>query len=240
MLNQEEIKRAFDQAMDIWIKPEIENRKKKGWLKDSFELKRAQVIFTPGQKAKIKFNEDIEIIAKSRLNRSVIKGEEIKVSDINSVEEFIVDCPPNSGHITIFRFLDSWIFIFSARYNKKKIKDFTVASREFYESAKDNLERERLRPFFGDAFASAELSAKSVLLALPDKKILTGRNHKDRLNKFKNWADLGNVKIEFSDTLSKLSSLRDSARYLYSEDYKNEDPIKIINILKAMIDFAES
>src|SRR3989344_7852179 len=109
-----------------------------------------------------------------------------------------------------------WIFSFDFRYNKEIIKKHIEASKEFYESAKDNIEKNRLRPFFEDAFASAELSAKSILLALPDKKILTGRNHKERLDKFWNWADLGNVKIEFSETLSKLSSLRDSARYLYS------------------------
>jgi uncharacterized protein (UPF0332 family) len=234
MLNQEEIKRAFDQAMDIWIKPEIENRKKKGWLKDSFELKRAQVIFTPGQKAKIKFNEDIEIIAKSRLNRSVIKGEEIKVSDINSVEEFIVDCPPNSGHITIFRFLDSWIFIFSARYNKKKIKDFTVASREFYESAKDNLEKKRLRPFFEDCWASAELSSACHFLSLGQEYSA----HRGNLEKFKNWAELGNVKKQYSDMLYKLNDLRKSARYMHTDEFKKEKPKIFLEVIEKMLDEA--
>ena len=103
----------------------------------------------------------------------------------------------------------------------------------------DNLNKNRLRPFYENAFASAELSAKSVLLALPDKKILEGKNHEDRVEKFKNWAKLGNVKIEFSTALSNLKDLRDSARYLSSEDYKKEDLNKIIRILKDMIDFVE-
>ena len=77
------------------------------------------------------------------------------------------------------------------------------------------------------------------MLALPDKKILTGRNHKNRLEKFKNWANLGNVRMEHSNTLSKLSGLRDSARYLYLDDYKIENTTKILRILKEMIDFSE-
>ena len=83
------------------------------------------------------------------------------------------------------------------------------------------------------------MSAKGILLTLPDKKILEGKNHKDRINKFDNWAKLGNVKIEFSTTLSTLSDLRDSARYLSSDKYKEENPNKIKTILKEMIDFTE-
>src|SRR3989344_2355131 len=72
-----------------------------------------------------------------------------------------------------------------------------------------------------------------------NKEILECRNHKKRLSQFKNWADLGNVKMEFSTTLSGLSKLRDSARYLHSDKFKEENPNKIKSILKEMIDFAE-
>ena len=76
-------------------------------------------------------------------------------------------------------------------------------------------------------------------MALPDKRILEGKNHKYRLKKFENWARLGNVKQGFSATLSKLSGLRDSARYLSSDDFKKEDPNEIKDVLEEMIKFAE-
>src|SRR3989344_1786473 len=234
MFSQEEIKRVLDQAMNIWINPEIEKRKKNGWLKDDFQLKRAQVIFTPNQKNKIRFNEEIKIIAKSKLNRAVVKGEEISVSNLQKVEEFIVDYPANSGHITVFRFLDSWIIIFNSRYNKEKIRDFIVASKEFYESARDNLEKGRLRPLFEDCWASAELSSACHSLSLGG----TYYNHDDNLKKFKNWSELGNVDKKHSDVLSRLNKLRKSARYMCSSEFRKENPKEFIGIVGKMIEKA--
>ena len=104
----------------------------------------------------------------------------------------------------------------------------------------NSLDNNRLRAFYENAFASAELSAISVLLTLPSKEILECRNHKKRLSQFRDWADLGNVKIEFSTTLSSLSELRDSARYLHSDKFKEENPTKIKEIIKDMIIFAEN
>ena len=120
MFNEEEKKRIFDQVMNIWAKPEIEKRKLEGQIKDGTEIRRVQVIFTLGEPPKVKFNEEVGITARAKANRDIIKGEEVKYSDINKIEKFIVDCPPNSGHITLFRLLDNWIVIFDARYNKER------------------------------------------------------------------------------------------------------------------------
>ena len=235
MLNKNEIKRAFDQAIDIWINPEIEKRKKKGWIKDDFELKRAQIIFTPKKIPRIKFNEKVKITANVKLNRGVIKGENIKESDLKTVEEFIVDYPSNSGHITLFRFLDRWIFIFNSLYNKGKIKNFIVASKEFYESAKDNLEKDRLRPFFENCWASAELSAACHFLSLGREY----QNHDKTLEEFKNWSELDNVDRHHSDILIRLNKLRKSARYLHTDEFKKEVPKDFLDVVKKMIEEVE-
>jgi uncharacterized protein (UPF0332 family) len=240
-MDDETKQRVFQQVLDLWVKPEIERREKSGKIQKDFVITKIQIILSLNSaKPQIRFNEEVKATARCKINNSKNKGDVVYDLDVDRIEKIeLTDNDPNCAHITLLLLKNNWTISFDFRYNKEIIKNHIEASKEFYESAKDNLEKKRLRPFFEDAFASAELSAKSVLLALPDKKILTGRNHHDRLNKFKNWADLGNVKVEFSETLSKLSSLRDSARYLYSEDYKKEDRIKIINILKEMIDFAE-
>lgn len=65
------------------------------------------------------------------------------------------------------------------------------------------------------------------------------RHHKN-IEKMKSWAELKNVKIEFSEVLEQLYKLRSSARYMKSKDFEKENAPKIINTLKEMIDFAEN
>jgi uncharacterized protein (UPF0332 family) len=239
-MNKEFGQKIFQQVMDIWVKPEIDRRKNLGKIEDNFKINKIQIIFSLNKKNETRFNEEVKAIIEAKANRDVNKGEIVRGKDIDKIENItLIDKDINCGHITLLLFNNNWIISFDARYNKELIQKHIKASKEFYESAKENLEKERLRVFFENAFASAELSAKSVLLSLPDKKILNGRDHKERLDKFQDWANLGNVKIEFSETLSQLSRLRDSARYLFSEDYKKENPAKILTILEEMIKFAE-
>lgn len=137
-------------------------------------------------------------------------------------------------------FKGKWLITWDFRYNKKRIKEHISAAKEFYESAKENLEKNRLRVFIDNSFSAAELSAKSILLIIPDKSILYGTDHEIRKEKFRNWAELGNVKMEYSKTLEWLISLRPSARYLTSIEYKKVQPEKILQSIKEMIVFAET
>ena len=240
-MNEEIKQKIFQQVMDVFIIPEIEKKRKDGSIKDGTIITKMQIVFSlDTEKNEVRLNEEVKAIAKAKANKPIQNGEIVSDKDIDAIEDIkLTDEDVNCGHITLLLFKNNWIISFDFRYNKERVKAHIEASKEFYDSALDNLDKNRLRPFYENAFASAELSAKSVLLALPDKKILEGKNHKDRIEKFKNWAKLGNVKMEFSNTLSSLSGLRDSARYLSSDKFKKEDPNKIKMILKEMIDFAE-
>ena len=190
---------------------------------------------------KIRLNEEVKAIAEVKIRVSKNKGEPIyehEVDDIKSIK--LTDKDPNCAHITLILFRNRWIIAFDFRYNKKHIKTHIEAAEEFLESAKDDLSGNRLRPFFENSFACAELAAKAILLQLPDRTILYGKDHRSRIEKFQNWADLGNVKIEYSTVLSELNRLRSSARYLQSTEYKKEKPLEIVKILEEMIRFAEN
>jgi hypothetical protein len=65
------------------------------------------------------------------------------------------------------------------------------------------------------------------------------RSHGKIEKKLTSWANLGNVKMEFSTALSRLKKLRDSARYVHSDEYKKEDSDKIKEIIKEMIEFTD-
>jgi len=239
-MDEEIGQKVFQQTMDIWVTPEIERRKSSKNIGDNFLLSKAQIIFSLYGGNKVRLNDEVQAIITCKINKSKNKGEEVYDNDIDDIQKIeLTDKDPNCAHITLLLFKNKWIIFFDSRYNKEIIQEHIKASKEFFESAKDNLTKNRLRPFFENAFASAELSAKSILLMLPNKKILEGRNHKNRLSEFDNWANLGNVKINFSTTLSKLDSLRDSARYLHSENFKKENPNEIIENLSEMIKSAE-
>ena len=204
MFNEEEKKRIFDQVMNLWAIPEIERRRNKGSIKDDFEIERVQVIFTLGKSPEVKFNEEITIKAMARASRDLIKGEEVKYEDIDKIEKFIVDHPSNSGHITLFRFSKEWIIIFDARYNQEKIKELIRRSKDFYESAKSNLEKNRLIPFYENCWDSAKLSAICHYLALGGKN----EKHSVNIKNFTQWSELGNVDKKHAKILLELKDLR--------------------------------
>jgi uncharacterized protein (UPF0332 family) len=234
MLNQEEIKRVFDQVMNIWAIPEIERRKRKGILKNDFEIKRVQVIFTIGKPPEIKFNENVGITAMVKANRDIIKGEEVKYSDVDKFEKFIADYPPNSGHITLFKLLDHWIIILDARYNKEKIGGLIERSKEFYESAKEDLKENRLRPFYENCWNSAELSAVCHSLGIGGKI----KGHGENIKNFVKWSELENVDKKHAEILSQLKDLRKS-KYVSSIDFRNKDHKEFLKVVKEMIEEAE-
>ena len=241
MIDKETKQKVFQQVMDIFITPEIERRRKEGSIKDGTIITKMQIVFSLDTgKNEVRLNDEVKAIVKAKANKPIQKREIVYETDISAIEDIeLTDEDLNCVHITLLLFKDNWTISFDFRYNKERVKVHIEASKEFYESAINSLDNQRLRPFYENAFATAELSAISVLLTLPSKEILECRNHKKRLSQFKNWADLGNVKMEFSTTLSGLSKLRDSARYLHSDKFKEENPNKIKSILKEMIDFAE-
>jgi len=233
--------KLFQQIIDIFVLPEIERRKEMNNLPSNFKLEKIQIIFSlKSGRNYVRLNKDVKAIIKCKVNKNIKEGDIVYEKDMDRIESIeLKEIDSNYGHITLFFFKENWVISFDFRYNKEISKEHIQASKEFYESARDNLKNKRLRPFFEDAFASAELSAKSILLSLPDKKMLKGTSHRYRVSTFNNWANLGNVKIEFSTTLSKLNSLRSSARYLSSNNFTKDDPHKILSILNEMIKFAE-
>lgn len=234
-------KRIFQQVMDLWIEPEIKKRKSLKRLPKNFNLKAAQIIFSLDRGwNKVRLNSKVKAEGHMKLNTSKDKGDPIYEAEIENIQSIkLTDKDPNCAHVTLLLIKNKWIISFDFRYNKKRVREHIKAAEEFFDSAKDNLAKKRLRPFFENSFACAELLAKSILLQLPDKEMLYGKNHNTKIKKFKNWANLGNVKKEHSHVLERLKGLRSSARYLYSTEFKKEDSNQIINTLEEMMKIAK-
>lgn len=233
--------RIFQQVMSLWIKPEINKRKSLKRLPKNFNLRAAQIIFSLDRGwNKVRLNNEIKAEANLKLRVSKNKGDPIyehEVENIQSIE--LTNKDPNCAHITLLKIRGKWIISFDFRYNKKRVLEHIERAKEFFDSAKENISNKRFGPFFENAFACAELLAKSILLQLPDKKMLHEKDHNLIIEKFKNFVVLGNVKIEHSNVLEKLKKLRSSARYVCSTDFKREDTNEIIKNLEEMMEIAE-
>lgn len=239
-INDEFVRRLVDQAITLWIKPEIEKRKKEGTLPANFELKMAQVLFLGYAKMEVKLNEEVKAVMKIKSNRIVKQGDAIYFSDLEKVESVDVsEFYPDAGHITILFYTDHMVFSFDTRYNKRKISQVLNAAKEFYESTSDNLSKKRLRPFFDDAFSCVELCATAILLIVPDDLLLSFKGgHPHRYKRLIGWTELGNSKPEYLSLFEKLKDCRSSARYLEGDKFQKENPEDILKILKEMLDFA--
>jgi len=202
-------------------------------------LRAAQIIFSHNYHfPKIRLNQQVKAIAKSKAKRDIEKGEIIYEKDVDNIEDIqLTDQDPNCAHITLLLFKGEWFVSFDFRYNKEMVKERLEAAKEFLESARENYEKDRLRPFYENSFACAELLTEALLIQFFKKSTL--KSHEQRIEGMKGWAELGNVKEEFSDKLSKLEWLRDSARYLSSTEFKKENPKEYLDAIDDMYDFVE-
>lgn len=87
----------------------------------------------------------------------------------------------------------------------------------FTKAAERALADHDLPVFVETLFAAVELSAKGLLLWLPDEALLKSKTHGTVRAKFNQQRGLGNVDPQFADLLNRLSDLRSSARYVRGE-----------------------
>jgi len=233
-LTQEDLKRTFQQIVDLWIIPEVNKRQQKGWREDIIWA--AQIILVPNRKPLIRLNNQVDVKVRVKVNRNIKKGEAVFHKDISEINEIIIEKTiKDSAYIILMLFNNKWTIKFDFRYFKETVKEYIGAAREFYESAEENLFKKRFRPFYEECWATAEILSACNFLLIGQKY----DKHYKNIEKMKSWAELGNVEIEFSEVLEKLYKLRNSARYMKSEYFKKEDAIKIIDILKDMFEFTE-
>lgn len=231
----------FNDVQEIWIKPELERRRKKGLLPDGFHLYAAQVItYTNKRDTEIRFNKEVKATLIGVASRTLHVNERISLEDgISEIKDIELsdDDDPNAAHLTIIKFKDKYAIGFDFRYNKKMAVNRLNAAEQFYESAKLNYEKGLMRPFAENLFAAAELSATAQLLITADSEYTKRQHHTGTMNRYSNFIDLGNYKIEYKDALLELKKLRRQARYVEQDFIFNEiDAKKYLRIIQEMVE----
>lgn len=206
----------MQQALDLWINPEIERRQEAGYLPDDFVLSKAQIIMNVGiDTPEVRFNEEVKAVARFRATRAINEGElitESDVSDLSAIE--LTDQDPNAGHLTMISFKGLWFLAFDFRYNAARVSSITDTAREFLDLAAFALEQDHTRAFVDNLFSAVELLAKGLLLMYPDEALLKSKKHTIVKSRFNNEGNLGNVEARFVKLFNRLHCLRGSARYL--------------------------
>lgn len=238
MLDKAAWEKFFGQIIELWVGPEIQKRKARGVLADSFDLWAAQVVFPPEetQAIAVRLNEEVRAkfhFAMRDKSTSFDKGEIFSVNEIEKVEYAeLFDDEVDSGHITIFRYQDKWFVGFDCLYNKQKALRHAEVATQFIGSAETALEGERWNAFVDHAYSAAEILAKSRLMLMAAEKINT---HKAIQSKYSRFVEIGNAPIEFKNTLNRLAGLRHDARYsgeLFA--LSQEEAVKLLNCVRGM------
>jgi HEPN domain-containing protein len=207
----------LQQAFELWIEPEIERRRQAGRLPDGFKLHAAQVIFDMELDApEVRLNDEVKAALQIRVDRAIEPGEPVRWADVTELVDLqLTDQDPNAGHLTVLSRPDGWWITFDFRYNATRIAETLQAATEFLASARSALDKGHTRPFVDTLFSATELLAKSILLVVPDKRLVTSRRHGFISARYNIWGGkLGNVPRPFVELLNDLERMRGSARYL--------------------------
>lgn len=216
--------RLFDQMMDLWVRPEVERRRDRGDIEGKFSLLQAQVVFYPDERGvEVRLNDEVRI--------SVI------VNSKGDIFPSLCDeIDANAGHMTLMPKSSGWGISFDFIYNRAHANKHLELAEEFLAVAKYALRHELFGSLVENLFAACELSAKSILLAHPDKALQGKIRHGMISARYNMQAKLGNVEQAHSAALNKLASLRSKARYLNGEHGLNpERGAELLEVVREMI-----
>jgi len=211
--------RVFEQAIDIWIKPEVERRQARGVLPPNFDLHAAQVIFSsPADRTgnTVRLNEEVTAVFLYRADRPINKGEMISITNVDQIEGMRLPEgeDANAAHLTVMRIGSDWFVGFDFTYNRGRSYEHLQAAEEFLQAAGLCLDNRLYRPAVENLFAATELAAEAEMLLLPRERT---KKHPERAKRFHEWVRFQNAPEEADSALRKLTGLRGTARYLESD-----------------------
>lgn len=234
---------VFQQAVELWIAPEIERRANLGLAPKPFPLTAAQVIF-PSPRTKgdisVRLNEEVQVELLCKADSSIEKGELVRIADPDFVEEMrlLDDDEPDAGHLTALLVGDRWVIQFDFRRDRRYARELLKRAREFYATATFCLSREWIGPAIENLLAAAELAAKAELLVSCYLNYKKPKDHGAVRGRYGRWVGLGNAPLAGNSALNQLSRMRPAARYCEGT-LKPEGTMQLCRDVNEMISHAE-
>lgn len=207
--------KLLKQMLELWIEPEVKRRIADGKISGGpYVVNRAQVLFFVDREPLIRLNDEVKVIVKAKMNRPIKKGEVLYEKDVEEIQDLLLlDEERDFGHITAFRFRDSWIITFNFIYDVSKSEKFFEIGLSFLRSANDNYKREDFRPMIEDLSVAAENLAKARIYLHPDQEIRKTKKHGTVWSKVNKYAQSNIISTNQKDGFNQLMKYRDRARY---------------------------
>ena len=214
--DESEAQLVFGQAMDIWIRPEIDARQRRGVLPPDFRLSKFQVIFRSPLDSRanlVRLNEEVSALLRCRLENPTNLGDPVAITSSDQIEEIrLADSGErNAAHLTGIRIGDDWLVGFDFTYNRARASEYLMAAEEFLTVSRDCLDKRLYRAAVENLFAALELAAMAEMQFLPRKGT---KKHQERAKRLQQWVELGNAPSGVDSALHYLAELRGTARYL--------------------------
>lgn len=227
----------FRNIITMYIKPEIERRKKRGTIDQDFNFYAGLVLFSLQEKEPIiQLNEEVEAQAWGKTSSEKKIGEIVNLNEIQEIQEIILpEKYKDSGFIFVFKCIEGYSIHFDFVYNKS-IRDVLVKrATEYIETARLALKKKYQSVFIDTLFSAGELLSRAYLIQRPDKKILHKTSHDSILEKINRAIKNDESVDRFSRSFNKLSGLRHNARYGNQKFSINESEAK--EYLSGIMDF---
>ena len=233
----------INQALDLWILPEINRRQEKGDIPKPYILEKAAIFMYPDERnIEVRLNNEFQAICRVKLKEGVKKNiGAIKENEFEAIEsiELVDEIDPNCGHVIIIRIGNYWKSYFDFRYNKGLSRQHIRTGDEFLSIAQHAFSRQYWKPFIDNLYNAAELFLKAIFLTMRDEKMMKKPTHKLiqlRLNQF---SSLGNIEVNQKKTFDKLHALRPFARYCKGDfSISTEEAQRYMSDVKGLRDHA--
>ncbi len=208
----------FKQLVEIWIEPEIQQRKEAGTLPIPFTLNSSQIIFYIDERPpEVRINNEVRGKAYLKFKPGIRKigGDIVYENEIEEVSSVTLlnSEDLNCGHITLIKLNNEYIISFDLRYNKIQSYALIDKAKQFFEMVKTSKENGYWSSFIDNMFSAVELLARATLLSHGDPKYTKKGSHYLTHSKYNQFAHLGNVEEKYIKLFNKLMAMRTPARY---------------------------
>ncbi|UYM06334.1 HEPN domain-containing protein [Solicola gregarius] len=240
--NDEFAANVLDQMRTVFWEPEVARR---GGESVTGPVLRALAVLHPGQPVEVRFNNEFELMARSRVGSPVQPGDAVEVANVEDVEALEpVGVDPNAGWVVWVVLPDGREYAqFDFTRNRGRSLKMLRLADDYLTTAQRALEAGYIGPSVENALAAAELAitAQTYSLATEEPPMGGRRNsHSARQHWTKVQVGLGNTTPDAHETLIVLNGLRGASRYGEGDIPSAERAASLVATVRSMVEDAET
>jgi HEPN domain-containing protein len=192
----------------------------------------------------VRLNDEVQLVGEGRATRQIEAGEAITVEDISEITNlWPAQDPGNHGWVALNRLPNGEVVLaFDFRRNKEKARNLVGLAEQFFASATEAVEKDRVPVAIDAIHTTAELAVTALMYLTMEQPGSKGRRsglHAARTNWLDTYSKLGNLPEDHSYALRRLSNLRPSARYGNPPlQLKEGELLKLVQSVKELLDVA--